>query len=82
MRAQLDSDPNAPFLGELALVDGTSRVGQTGITFTNTLFDENATCHIACGQGFPECVEGADGPRRRGARGSSASTTRTCTRTS
>ena len=61
VRAQLDSDANAPFLGELALVDGTSRVGQTGITFTNTLFDENATCHIAYGQGFPECVDGADG---------------------
>jgi aminopeptidase len=60
-RAQIESDPNAPFLGELALVDGTSRVGQTGITFTNTLFDENATCHIAWGQGFPECVEGAEG---------------------
>ena len=61
VRAQLDSDPNAPFLGELALVDGTSRVGQTGITFMNTLFDENATCHIAFGQGFPECVEGGEG---------------------
>ena len=61
VRAQLESDPNAPFLGELALVDGTSRVGQTGITFTNTLFDENATCHIAYGQGFPECVEGGEG---------------------
>jgi aminopeptidase len=61
VRAQLDSDPNAAFLGELALVDGSSRVGQTGITFTNTLFDENATCHIAWGQGFPECVDGAEG---------------------
>jgi len=58
VRAQLESDPGAPFLGELALVDGTSRVGQTGITFTNTLFDENATCHIAFGQGFPECIDG------------------------
>jgi aminopeptidase len=61
VRVQLESDPRAPFLGELALVDGTSRVGQTGITFTNTLFDENATCHIAWGQGFPECIEDADG---------------------
>ncbi len=60
VRAQLESDPSAPFLGELALVDGTSRVGQTGITFTNTLFDENATCHIAFGQGFPECIEGGN----------------------
>ena len=36
-------------LGEVALVDGESRVGQTGITFFDTLFDENATCHIAYG---------------------------------
>lgn len=60
VRAQLESDDGASRLGELALVDGTSRVGQTGITFYNTLFDENAACHIAYGQGLPECVEGAD----------------------
>ena len=47
VRAQLASDERASFLGELALVDGTSRVGQTGLTFFDTLFDENATCHIA-----------------------------------
>jgi len=35
------------------LVDGSSAVGRTGITFLNTLFDENATCHIAYGAGFP-----------------------------
>ena len=46
-------------LGEVALVDGSSRVGRTGITFLNTLFDENATCHIAYGQGFPHLVAGA-----------------------
>jgi aminopeptidase len=33
----------------VALVDGESRVGKTGLTFFNTLFDENATCHIAYG---------------------------------
>ena len=36
-------------LGELALVDGSSRVGRTGLTFFHTLYDENATCHIAYG---------------------------------
>ncbi|HEY7201701.1 MAG TPA: aminopeptidase, partial [Candidatus Dormibacteraeota bacterium] len=45
--------------GEVALVDGTSRVGQLGITFRNTLLDENATCHLALGQGLVAAVEGA-----------------------
>jgi aminopeptidase len=49
VRAQLKTDEFANRLGEVALVDGSSRVGQTGITFFNTLFDENATCHIAWG---------------------------------
>jgi aminopeptidase len=49
VRAQLDADEGARHLGELALVDGESRVGKTGVTFYNTLFDENATCHIAFG---------------------------------
>ncbi len=42
----------AAFFGELAIVDGTSRVGETEITFFDTLFDENATCHIAYGSGL------------------------------
>ncbi len=61
LRAHLATDPNGPFLGELSLVDGDSRVGQTGIVFLNTLFDENAACHIAFGQGTIESVSGADG---------------------
>jgi len=36
----------------VALVDGESRVGQLGVTFFDTLFDENATCHIAYGAGL------------------------------
>ena len=39
----------------------TSRVGQTGLTFFDTLFDENATCHIAYGFGIPETFEGEPG---------------------
>ncbi len=71
VRAQLASDDGAAFLGEVALVDGTSRVGETGITFFDTLFDENATCHIAYGNGIDFCVEDAvglddDGRRARG----------------
>jgi aminopeptidase len=50
VRAQVELDEGASRLGELALVDEDSRVGKTGLTFFNTLFDENAACHIAYGQ--------------------------------
>jgi aminopeptidase len=50
VRKQTTLDDGAAHLGELALVDEGSRVGQTGLTFFNTLFDENAACHIAYGQ--------------------------------
>ncbi len=52
IRQQIATDEQARFLGEVALVDGDSRVGQSGITFFTTLFDENATCHLALGLGF------------------------------
>jgi aminopeptidase len=58
VRAETAIDGGASALGEVALVDGESRVGKTGITFFNTLYDENATCHIAYGQGLPECIDG------------------------
>jgi aminopeptidase len=58
VRAQLAADEFANRLGEVALVDGDSRVGQTGITFLDTLFDENATCHIAYGAGVTFGVDG------------------------
>jgi aminopeptidase len=61
VRAQVATDEGAACLGELALVDGTSRVGQTGVTFFDTLFDENATCHIAYGAGVGANVPGAGG---------------------
>ncbi len=60
VREQIATDEGAAQLGELALVDGTSRVGQTGHIFFNTLFDENATCHIAYGRGIAYCVNGTD----------------------
>jgi aminopeptidase len=61
VRAQLAADDGAAYLGEVALVDGTSRVGQTGLFFYDTLFDENATCHIAYGTGILFATEGFDG---------------------
>jgi aminopeptidase len=52
--AYLDSDPkgNGRKLGEVALVDSTSRIGQSGRTYFRTLLDENAAAHIAFGTGF------------------------------
>jgi len=63
VRGQLELDERAPFLGEVALVDGQSRVGATGLTFSDTLFDENATCHVAYGGGYTEALTdpGAEG---------------------
>ena len=56
-RAQIASDPGASSLGEVALVDRESRVAQANTVFHNTLFDENAGCHVAWGQSFPFAVE-------------------------
>ena len=53
IRAELETDANASRLGEVALVDETSRVGRSGVTFWSTLFDENATSHIAYGTAWP-----------------------------
>jgi aminopeptidase len=58
VRSQLATIENADRLGELALVTGESRVGQTGTLFYNTLFDENASCHIAYGAGLPYAFDG------------------------
>ena len=81
IRTQLRQDDRAPFLGEVALVDGSSRVRQTGLVFHNTLFDENAACHIAYGSGLPMAVDGADGVTGE-ALLELGSTSRACTPTS
>jgi aminopeptidase len=66
IRAELQTDAKASLLGEIALVDETSRVGRSGITFWHTLFDENATSHIAYGTawlgalGLDELPEGKE----------------------
>jgi aminopeptidase len=57
IRGELAADDNAVRLGEVSLVDGSSVVGKLGLTFYNTLFDENATCHVAYGSGFVFCVD-------------------------
>jgi aminopeptidase len=58
VRGQLATVENADRLGELALVTKESRIGQTGTLFYNTLFDENATCHIAYGFGLSTAFDG------------------------
>jgi aminopeptidase len=58
VRQELQIDDGASFLGEVALVDGDSRVGRTGVVFLDTLFDENASCHVAYGDGIVTAVEG------------------------
>jgi aminopeptidase len=58
VRAELDMDDGARRLGELALVDASSRVGDTGLVFRNTLFDENAASHIAWGAGLSWTLDG------------------------
>jgi aminopeptidase len=56
LRARAAKDDGAPFLGELALVDGLGRIGPLGTVFYDTLLDENAASHIALGHGFPFAV--------------------------
>ena len=51
-------DEGACMLGELALVPDDSPISNSGILFYNTLFDENAACHVALGMGFNETLEG------------------------
>jgi aminopeptidase len=61
VRSHFATIENADRLGEVALVTKESRVGQSGTLFYDTLFDENATCHIAYGAGLPFVVDGDSG---------------------
>ena len=51
-------DEGAGKLGEVALIPYDSPISNSGVLFYNTLFDENASCHLAVGQGFNECLKG------------------------
>ncbi len=50
-------DEGAKMLGEVALVPYDSPINQTGLLFYNTLYDENACCHLAIGRAFDECID-------------------------
>jgi aminopeptidase len=54
----LETDEGSKYLGEIALVPYDSPISKLGILFYETLFDENASCHLALGQAYPTCVEG------------------------
>lgn len=58
LKKMIAMDEGAAYLGECALVPAGSPIDAAGILFYNTLYDENAACHLALGEGFPECVEG------------------------
>ena len=62
VRSQLATNENADRLGEVALVTKESRVGQSGTLFFDTLFDENAACHIAYGMGLAYAFDGEPDP--------------------
>jgi len=53
----LDMDEGARYLGECALVPQRSPIRESGILFYNTLFDENAACHLAIGMGFADTID-------------------------
>jgi aminopeptidase len=63
VRAEVALDDGAAHLGEVALVDETSRVGRTGIAFWSTLFDENASSHIAYGTAVLQALDLDGAPR-------------------
>lgn len=71
----LDTDEGARRLGEVALVPQSSPISKSGILFFNTLFDENASCHIALGQCYSKCfLDGASlSPEQIAAQGGNSS---------
>lgn len=60
LRGILETDEGARRMGEIALVPYDSPIRKTGLLFYNTLFDENASCHIALGAGYTDTILGED----------------------
>jgi len=57
LNTMISMDEGAAYLGECALVPQASPICQSGLLFYNTLFDENAACHLALGRGFPDTIK-------------------------
>ena len=60
LQRMIDTDDGARRLGEVALVPNSSPIAQSGLLFSNTLFDENAASHIALGQAYSTCLKNGD----------------------
>ncbi len=60
LQRMVEMDENAGYLGECALVPVSSPINRSGLIFYNTLFDENAACHLALGMGFDNCIRDFD----------------------
>ena len=60
LKEMISNCKNSEYLGEVALVEYDSSISKTNLIFYETLFDENASCHVALGDSFPECYE--EGP--------------------
>jgi aminopeptidase len=75
LQKMIDTDEGARRLGEVSLVPHSSPIAASGLLFLNTLFDENAACHIALGQAYSSCLEGGDAcsPEELAARGANSS---------
>lgn len=56
----VEFDEGSRYLGEVALVPHRSPISQSGVLFLSTLFDENASCHLALGEAYPENVQGGE----------------------
>ena len=57
LKTMISMDEGAAYLGECALVPQRSPIAESGILFYNTLFDENAACHLALGMGFADTIQ-------------------------
>lgn len=60
----INGDDTSCYLGECALVPYDSPISNSGVIFYTTLFDENASCHLALGTGFPNTLDGTDGKEK------------------
>jgi aminopeptidase len=75
LQRMIETDEGARRLGEVALVPHSSPIASSGLLFMNTLFDENAACHIALGQAYSTCLKDGDSltPEQLAARGANTS---------
>ena len=58
LKAAITLDEGASYFGEVALVPYDSPISRQKLLYYNTLFDENASCHLAFGEAYPECLQG------------------------